>query len=204
MIRIVQAPWFAAVLGTVAFLATMAALMKLPPMQVAAHTDTRALPSPGNDPSWKFRNPEFDQWLTELREEKQNLQAKEAQLKELQGRLEAERAELNVATQLVSQLQADFDRSVVRYKAQEDENLKREIKLLSTMPLETTIKMLLGKSNEDAVRLLILMKTEQTAQILDTISKSGKEESKRAATLMDMMRRSMPEEAGKTAKAPAA
>lgn len=194
--RILQAPWFAAVLGSLAYLATMTALIKLPQSEFTRHPAPKADPSPGNDPSWKFRNPEFDQWITELKDERTALEAREQQLKELQARLEAERAELAVATQTVFQLQAEFDRSVVRFKSQEDENLKREIKLFSLMPPETSLKMLAAMTDEEVVRLLIKMKTEQASQMLDTLSKTGREESKRAATLMDMMRRSVPDKPG--------
>lgn len=200
MIRILQAPWFAAVLGTVAYLATMTALLKLPPADLAAQARGQSITAPGQEPSWKFRNPEFDQWVNELKEERLALVAREQALKELQARLDAERTELNAATQAVAELQAEFDRNVVRYKAQEDENLRREIKLLSAMPVETTVRLLQGMTDEEVVRLLIKMKTEQASQLLDTLSKTGKEEMKRAATLMDLMRRSVPESGGKVAK----
>lgn len=200
MMRILQAPWFAAVLGSVAYLATMAALIKLPAVDLQNRPGTHAVPSAGNDPSWKFRNPEFDQWVGELKAERENLAAREQQLKELQTRLESQRAELNTATQTIAQLQADFDRNVVRFNNQEDENLRREIKLLSAMPLETAVKMMGSMTDDEAIRLLVKMKSELASQMLDTLSKSGKEESKRASTLMDMMRRSVPDQTAKTAK----
>ncbi len=201
MIRIIQAPWFAAILGAVAYLATMAALLKLPHAARAASSPpahARLIPSPNNDASWKFRNPEFDQWVAELKEEREKLAAREAQLQELQTRIEADRAELTVATQTVAQLQAEFDKNVVRFKAQEDENLRREIKLFTAMPIETAVKMLASMTDAEVVRLLIKMKTELTSQMLDALSKSGKEEAQRAAALLDMMRRSVPEETGKS------
>jgi flagellar motility protein MotE (MotC chaperone) len=200
MMRMLQAPWFAAVLGTVAYLATMTAVMKLPPMTATQQAHSKAPPTPGNDPSWEFRNPEFEQWVNELKDEREALATRETQLKELLARIEAERTELFAATQAVAQLQAEFDRNVVRFSAQEDENLRREVKLLSAMPVDTAVKMLSTMTDEEAVRILIKMKTDQASQMLDTLSKSGKEESKRAATLMDRMRRSVPESGGKVAK----
>jgi flagellar motility protein MotE (MotC chaperone) len=201
MMRLLQAPWFAAVLGTVTYLATMAAVLKLPKANLASKEEAHSTPTAGNDPSWRFRNPEFDQWVNELRDEREALNTRAAQLKELQTRVEAERAELYAATQTVAQLQAEFDRNVVRFKAQEDENIRREIKLLSAMPVETAVKMLGAMTDDEAVRILIKMKTDQASQMLDALSRSGKEESKRAATLMDRMRRSVPETGGKVAKA---
>lgn len=200
MIRILQAPWFAAVLGSLAYLATMTALLKLPQSEFTRHPVERAVPSPNSAPSWRFRNPEFDQWVAELKEERTALEAREQQLKELQTRIEAERTELFSATQTIAQLQAEFDRNVVRFKTQEDENLKREVKLFGLLPQDTAIKMLATMTDEEVVRLLVKMKTEQVSRILDTLNKAGKEESKRAATLMDMMRRSVPENPGSGSK----
>ena len=133
-----------------------------------------------------------------MKEEREKLAAREAQLQELQARIEADRAELTVATQTVALLQAEFDKNVVRFKAQEDENLRREIKLFTAMPIETAVKMLASMTDAEVVRLLIKMKTELTSQMLDALSKSGKEEAQRAAALLDMMRRSVPEETGKS------
>lgn len=200
MMRLFQSSWFAALLGSLAYLATTAALLRLPANSSHAGTSaqhSQKPKSPDNDPSWKFLNPEFDQWVAELKAEKDALAARDQQLKELQARLDADRADLSGVTQVVAQLQAEFDRNVVRFKEQEEDNLRRQVKLLGAMPIETAVKMLLPMNDDEIARLLTLMKTEQVSQIIDTLSKSGKEESKRAATLMDLMRRTLP---GKTAK----
>lgn len=60
--------------------------------------------------------------------------------------------------------------------------------------------MLLPMNDDEIARLLTLMKTEQVSQIIDTLSKSGKEESKRTATLMDLMRRTIPSTAAARGK----
>jgi flagellar motility protein MotE (MotC chaperone) len=191
MLRLFQSSWFAALLGSLAYLTTTAALLHLPPSDFAHTGRSEAKRSPNNDPSWKFRNPEFDQWVSELNAEKEALAGREQQLKEWQTRLEAERSELATVTQAVAQLQAEFDRNVVRFKEQEEENLRRQVKLLGAMPTETQVKMLTPLADEEFARLLILMKNEQASLLLDTLSKTGKEEAKRAATLMDLMRRSV-------------
>ena len=74
----------------------------------------------------------MDQWIQEIKREKDALNLREQQLKELETRLNAERQELSVVTQAVSQMQTDFDKNVVRLNAQDGDNLKRQAKLLSS------------------------------------------------------------------------
>jgi flagellar motility protein MotE (MotC chaperone) len=200
--RLFQSSWFVALLGSVVYLATTMALLRLPNAEFAKVPKAEMNRSPNDDPSWKFRNPEFDQWVSELKQEKEALAEREKQLKELQTRLETERAELSTVTQAVATLQAQFDRNVVHFKQQEDENLRRQVKLLSAMPIETAVKMLTPMTDEEITRLLTLMKNEQVSQLLDTLSKTGKEESKRAATLMDLMRRTVPPLSAARSKTP--
>lgn len=200
MTRLIQSSWFVALLGSVAYLATTAALLRLPAGAQARTEHSRSVRTPNNDPSWKFRNPEFDQWLAELKAEREALAAREEQLKELQARIEADRADLSSVTQVVAKLQAEFDRNVVRFQEQEEENLRRQVKLLAAMPQETAVRLITPMSDEEITRLMTLMKTEQVSQLLDTLSKSGKEESKRAATLMELMRRTIPSTAAKGGK----
>lgn len=138
MMRLFQSSWFAALLGSLAYLATTAALLRLPANSAPGGNRTQHSQkqrTPNNDPSWKFLNPEFDQWVAELKSEKEALAARDQLLKELQARLEADRADLSGVTQVVAQLQAEFDRNVVRFKEQEEENLRRQVKLLGAMPL---------------------------------------------------------------------
>ena len=192
MMRLLQSSWLAVLLGTVADWGTTLGVLRVPAGVVVPQVHAVAKPSPDNDPSWRFRNPEFDQWLAEVKAEKAALAVREQELRELQARIEAERAELAGATQAVVKLQAEFDRSVVRFQEQGEENLRRQVKLLGAMPLETAVKMLAGMGDEEVARLLSLMKTEQVGLFLDALSKAGKEESKRAGTLLDLMRRTMP------------
>lgn len=198
--RLLQSTWFAALLGSGVYLATTAALLRLPAGAQARAQHSQAVRTPNNDPSWKFRNPELDQWLAELQAEKAALAARAEQLQELQARIAADRADLSSVTQVVAQLQAEFDRNVVRFQEQEVENLRRQVKLLAALPQDTAVKMITPMSDEEITRLMTLMKTEQVSQLLDTLSKSGKEESKRAATLMELMRRTIPATAAKGAK----
>jgi flagellar motility protein MotE (MotC chaperone) len=180
-------------LGGVLFFATTAALLKPSQLPVLARESAvEAIHLGNNEPSWKFHNPEMEQWIHEIRHEKDALGLREQQLNELETRLNAERQELSVVTQAVYQMQSDFDKNVVRLNAQDTDNLKRQAKLLSSMTPEGAAATLTEMSDDDVVRILFTMKADDASLALDTLSKSGKEQAKRAATIIERMRRTLP------------
>ena len=186
MIRILQSPWFAAGLGCMLYLGTTVAILN--PAKFAAFKPPAPDYSAEDDPSWKFRNPEMDQWLSQMKSEKEKLDTREEHLNELQTRLNAESLEISAATQTVSQLQDNFDKNVIRFDAQETDNIKHQAKLLSDMSPEGAIAMLNEMSDDDAVRILFTMKDDVASVILDAWSKGGKEQAKRAAILTEKLR----------------
>jgi flagellar motility protein MotE (MotC chaperone) len=193
MVRFLQSTWMSMLLGGLLFLATTAALLKPSQLPVLANSGAADTVHVGNnEPSWKFRNPEMDQWIQEIKREKDALTQREQQLNELETRLNAERQELSVVTQAVSQMQADFDKNVVRLNAQDSDNLKRQAKLLSSMTPECAAATLIEMSDDDVVRILFTMKADDASIALDTLSKSGKGQAKRAATIIERMRRTLP------------
>jgi flagellar motility protein MotE (MotC chaperone) len=193
MVRFLQSTWMSMLLGGLLFLATTAALLKPSQLPVLANSGAADTVHVGNnEPSWKFRNPEMEQWIQEIQREKDALNVREQQLKDLETRLNAERQEISVVTQAVYQMQMDFDKNVVRLNAQDSENLKRQAKLLSAMSPEGAAATLSEMSDDDVVRILFTMKADDASLALDTLSKSGKEQSKRAASIIERMRHTLP------------
>jgi flagellar motility protein MotE (MotC chaperone) len=192
MLKILQSSWFTALTGGLLYLATTAFLItpaQFPP--IPTHKE-ETLVSAGNDPSWKFRNPEFDQWLDELRHERESLAQREQQLHELQARIDTERLEISTVTQTVARLQGDFDKNVIRIKQQEVDNLKRQTKVVAGMSPEGAAAMLNEMTDEQIVRILFTLKPDQTSAILDTLSKLGKPQAQRAAILTERLRDVLP------------
>lgn len=192
MLRLLQSSWFVSLAGCLTYLGTTAALLNPSHFAGFQRPDTEVKRSAEDDPSWKFRNPEFDQWISEIKHEKENLALREQQLQELQSRLESERQELNVVTQSVVQMQAEFDRNVIRYKAQEVDNLKRQIKVLNAMPPDSAAGLLSDMSNDDVVRIMVMMKPDQASVMLDALTKKGAAQARRAAAILDRMRNVIP------------
>lgn len=195
MIARLQSPWVAALLGGLLYLATTAAVLLKAPWSGARQTGSeRLVIKPA--PSWEFRNPEFEQWVAELKREREALAARQQELQDWQARLRAERMELAAITQAVAQLQAELDRNIIRFKAAEVENLKREAKVVAGMSPEGAAAMLREMPDARVVQVLSLMKPDTIGGILDALSKMGAAEAKRAAMLTDLLRRTMPPPAG--------
>ena len=202
MIRMLQSSWLTALVGSALYMAVTIGLIHPSRFEglreIIAAAQKLAL---GDTPSWQFRNPEFDQWIEEIRHEKEALALRELQLKELQTRLETERQELTVVTQMVFQLQSDFDKNVLRIKDQEIDNIKRQAKVLSSMSPEAAAGLLNQMQEDEAVQILFTMKPDEASAILESLSKVGKAESKRAADMTERMRRALPPDPGR-AKGP--
>jgi flagellar motility protein MotE (MotC chaperone) len=148
--------------------------------------------SASDDPSWKFKNPEFDQWVAQMKDEKETLALREQHLSEWQSRLDAERQEISTVTQTVAQLQTDFDKNVIRFRAQETDNVKHQAKLIAAMSPAGAAAMLNEMADDDIVRILFIMKTDEASAILDTMSKLGKPEARRAAVLTGRLHQILP------------
>ena len=197
MIRILQSGWMAALLGGVLYLATT--IYVLSPSKFAGAQFIKPDYSAEDDPSWKFRNPEFNEWVSQIQSEKEKLDVRQQQLDEWQTRLNLELQEMSLVTLTVNQLQSNFDQSVIRFKAQETDNIKHQAKLISAMSPQGAIAMLNQMSDDDVVRILFIMKPDQASAILDAMSISGPVQAKRAASLTGRLHEVLPDATPTTA-----
>jgi flagellar motility protein MotE (MotC chaperone) len=200
MSRILKSSWFVALFGCLLYLGTT--IIVLNPAKFAGVQFAKPDYSAEDDPSWKFRNPEFDQWVAQIKNEKENLDLREQHLDELQTRLNAELQEITTVTQTVSQLQSNFDHDVIRFKVQEVDNVKHQAKLMSAMSPEGAVAMLDQMPDDEALRILFTMKNDEASLILDSWSKAGKTEAKRAAQIMEKLREMLPPPTTTTAANP--
>ena len=186
-----KAPITAMILGGLAFLLTTFALVQKP-LTEAAH----AVPKADVDEVtgfWQRHDPEIDQLLQEVKAEKELLAKRAAELRELEARLAAERAEINQVTQRVAQLQMEFDQHVIRVKEEESANLKKLARLYTTMSPEGTSAIFRELDDEVVVKVLSLMKEDQSAPLLDAMARAGEEEAKRAAAIAESLRKTITE-----------
>jgi len=186
--KFIQSPLFAAILGGLLFLLTSAFLTTqgiapLPQGSGAEHEDEVV-----SGPSWVFFNPELDQIVADLKAEREAVALKEKQLAELAARLRVERGELDDALKKVTQLQQKVDRDVFRIKEDEAGNLKKLAKMYALMEPPSAAKILRELDDVVVVKILTLMKEPETAAILESFSRLGEVETKRAAGLSENLR----------------
>ena len=193
MTRWLTSGWVVVLAGGLIYLATTTVLLIRPAQFAGVRAVLAATKlTPDNDPSWKFKNPEFEQWVAELKMEKSDLDARSQKLQQLETRLAAQQQEFSAATQSVSKLQAEFDRNVVRIKSQELQNLTKQAKIIAGMSPEGAANLISQMADDDVVRLLATMKVDEASRVLDAMSKLGKTEAKRAAGLTARLRMVLP------------
>jgi flagellar motility protein MotE (MotC chaperone) len=190
MIRFFQSSWLTALVGCLLYLGTTLAVIR--PEKFAAAQPLPTDRSGADDPSWKFKNPEFDQWIAQMKDEKETLALREQQLSEWQSRLDAEGQEISIITQTVSHLQSDFDKNIIRFRAQETDNVKHQAKLIAAMSPPGAAALFNELADDEAVRILFVMKTDEASAVLDTMSKLGKSEARRAAVLTGRLHQVLP------------
>jgi flagellar motility protein MotE (MotC chaperone) len=187
--KFLQAPITAMMLGGIAFLLTMFALLEKPlkaSTKPVEHTAEQKV-----EGFWQRHNPEVDQLLKEVQTERDYLNKKAAELRDLETRLAAERAEINAITQRVAQLQMEFDQTIVRVKEEEAPNLKKLARLYSTMSPEGASAILRELDDMVVVKVMSFMKEDQSAPLLEAMAMDGETQAKRAATIAEALRKTV-------------
>jgi flagellar motility protein MotE (MotC chaperone) len=189
MTKLLTSSWMTVIISGVLYLGATVAFWKTPaPAPIADTADSGPAKSAPNAPSWEFINPEADQLIAELKSEKRALAKKEQELNDLSARLQAERTELNQATNSVHQLQADFDENVLRIHDEETSNLKKLAKVYADMAPESAANIFAEMDDTSVVKIMAFMKDGDTAGILEALAKKGQPDAKRAASLSERLR----------------
>ncbi|HZQ48494.1 MAG TPA: hypothetical protein VFC07_15870 [Verrucomicrobiae bacterium] len=188
MIKLLTSNWTTALVGVVVYLSATVAFWKTPVRPPGFGSAALSAAAHRTGASWEFTNPEADQLIAELKVEKKSLEKKEQQLNELALRLEAERAEVNLVTQTVHQLQMDFDKNVVHVREEETANLKKLAKVYAAMTPESAASVFAELDDPSVIRILVFMKEGETAAILESMAKKGASEAKRVASLSESLR----------------
>ncbi|MBC8001043.1 MAG: hypothetical protein H7X97_00530 [Opitutaceae bacterium] len=188
MKTLLQSKWMVLLLGAVLYLATTVLVWKPLPAPVPHSSDAAHERYSPKGPSWDFANPEIDQIIEELKKEKTTLADREQKLNELASRLQTERMELNQVTQTVHQLQRDFDATVLRVQDEETANLKKLAKLYAAMEPTSAALVMKELDEPTIVKILVFMKDEEAAPILESIAKKGETDARRVASISERLR----------------
>ena len=188
--KFIQSPLFAAVLGGVLFLLTSAFLTTQgvatanygdEETEGAAHSNIKGA-------SWDFFNPELDQIIADLKSERDTLTSREKQLNDLATRLKAERGELDDALKGIKKIQEQVDKNLFHIKEDEAGNLKKLAKMYTAMEPASAARILRELDDTIVVKILTLVKEQETALILESLSRMGEAETRRAAAISESLR----------------
>jgi flagellar motility protein MotE (MotC chaperone) len=189
--KFLQSPIVAMLVGGLSFLLTMFALVEKPLKASARpveHTEEEKVAG-----FWERHDPEVDQLLKEIKDEKAALEKRGAELRGLETRLAAERAEINQITQRVAQLQFEFDQNLVRVKEEEIPNLKKLAKMYTAMSPEGASAIMRELDDLVVVKVMSFMKEDQSAPLLDAMAREGETQAKRAAAIAEALRKTIAE-----------
>jgi flagellar motility protein MotE (MotC chaperone) len=196
MIRILQTKWMAVAAGTLLY--TLTTWLCLQPQKQFIHAAEalRAAATPKSTipsgPSWTFQNPELNQLMAELKDEREALRVRTIQLNELQARLNAERQEICQVTQTVYRLRKELDATVSRVSDEESVNLRKLAKIYATMSPSGAARILKEMDDDQIVKILALMKEAESAPILEVFGQGDKRDDKRAALISNRLRLTIP------------
>ncbi|GDY21607.1 hypothetical protein LBMAG56_29540 [Verrucomicrobiota bacterium] len=229
LLPLLQSKWLAAALGGVLFLGLTAGLAlraakSLAPAPVAHEQTEPSEPPPTGAPaaSWGFTNPEIEELVRDLREEKTALAKRREQMLELEVRLRAERDELTALKKEIKQLQNEFDQTVTKThaelaqnvaKVQEDmdktiarvqdeevANLKKLAKTYAAMEAASAAAIMREMGDAVVVKIMLFMKETETAPILETLARPNEQAAKRAALISERLRLSVSKKAAEKPK----
>ncbi len=188
--RFLQSSWMAMLIGMLSYAGTTWFALRPAHLvaEIKATREAAASQAGALQPSWGFKNPEVDQVLNELREQREALNERSKQLDELEARLKAEQQEIATVTQRVATVQAMLDKTVLKVREEEAVNLKKLAKMYSAMTPAAAATILGELEDDQAVAILGLMKESECAAVLELIGKADKEGARRAATISNRLR----------------
>lgn len=187
MNKILLSPITVVMLGGLLFFGTMFGALNATHFGAVTPPE-KTVPSAADDPSWKFHNPEMEQWIAQIKDERDALAVRQQQLKEWEAQLSAQGKELSTVTRTMSNVQVEFDKRVVLFTEAEKENAKKQVKVIAGMSADGAATMLGEMPDPEVTKLLYSMKNEAAGGILDAMSKQGPAQAKRAAQLAQKMK----------------
>jgi len=187
MTQILQSKIVIVIIGIVAYLITTILCWNTAKFTPSASGKTKLKPVP----SWEYVNPEVNQLLEELNATKKALEEKEKQLNELALRLQTEHTELTTATQLISKIQKEFDSLIIRVKDEEAANLKKLVKIYTSMNPEDAAPILRQLPEEEYLKIFSLMKESELVPILQVYAQGSNEDKKFVAFITEKLKFSL-------------
>lgn len=206
--KFLTSSWIVILIGALTYLGTTAMLVikakdQIVPKPVAKKDGEAEAHKPVpvvRGPSWEFVNPELDEMVAELKQQKEDIAAEKKTLLELSERIRTERQELIQMTQQVHRIQQEIDQTIIRVRDEEAANLAKLSKTYSAMDPANAALVMKGLDDISLVKVLLVMKETAAAPIIEQIAQKSDADAKRMALVSERLRLSQMNRA-KTAKA---
>ncbi|MBX3743666.1 MAG: hypothetical protein KF833_00005 [Verrucomicrobiae bacterium] len=186
MTRFLQSPTGVGTLGALLYVSVT--VLCWPKLELARDVSPDGSGTRRSGPSWEYSNPELEMLTVELTNERSALAERARQLNEFEARLRSEQMELTVVTQAVHRLRQDLDAMLVRVDNEEVANLKKLARVYANMGPEGSVAILRQLDESTIVKVLIYLKEDEIAPILEAFVRLGEAESKMAASIAERLR----------------
>lgn len=131
---------------------------------------------------------ELDAWNRELTQKQKELLELDRTLNQRETLLKAEREALNLERQKLSEVQARLESRFVMIEKSESEKLGSLADLYNTMKPEDAAKLMRELPDDQATKILSLMKTKSSARLLESWGNQFNGDRPKIARLIDRMR----------------
>jgi hypothetical protein len=155
---------------------------------------------------WNFHTSEINRMILDLADQRAAFQKREEVVAAEEARIVSERKENERIRDEINRTRKELSGYIVEIKGQEVARLREQVAILSNMAPENIVAVFNEKPDTEVVKFLALMKPDMVAQILEAMMAQPAEPNKptpqkRAAMLMDLLKRLRQNEA--TTNAPA-
>lgn len=194
--KFLTSSWIVILLGALTYLGTTAMLVIKAKDQIVPkpaikkgdeHEEAKPVPVV-RGPSWEFVNPELDEMVAELKQQKEDVAAEKKLLLELSERIRTERQELIQMTQQVHRIQQEIDQAIIRVRDDEAANLTKLAKTYGEMTPEGAAMVMKGLDDISLVKVLLVMKEKSSAPIIEMIANGNPVDAKRMALVSERLR----------------
>jgi flagellar motility protein MotE (MotC chaperone) len=143
---------------------------------------------------WNFHTTEINKMILDLSTQRADLQKREDAVAADEARIVSERKENERIRDEIIRTRKELSEYIVEFKSDEASHLREQVSILSNMSPENIVAVFNEKSDQEVVKILALMKPDMVAQILEAMMAQTPEANKptpqkRAATLLDMLKR---------------
>jgi len=140
---------------------------------------------------WDFWTPEIDAFVEDLKVQREAIEDRQAELANLEARIEAENLELEKTRQGLVALRSNLEMRIVEVSLSEERNLKTLAQTYSNVSPEAALMILREMEDDVVVKILMHMKPDVVGSIFEEMTQEPNDGGllvKRAAILSNRLR----------------